>query len=459
MPTHQRFEFPHGTRLLASAAMVLGALACLDLSGRPAIAGSTVTIADPGPRVGAPGAGGPLPGLDQGEIAFFNASLMRFKALTSVSGGISGEPDGGLGPRFNGNACAGCHAFPATGGASPPVNPQVALATLDGATNKVPRFITLAGPVRVAHLLRNPDGSADGSVHDLFTITGRSDAKGCKLSQPDFAREAAKGNIALRIPTSLFGLGLIENVRDTGLIAEDNAHKSAKAAFGVAGKFNRSPDDGTIMRFGWKAQEKSLLSFSGSAYNIEMGVTNELFPNERDDNPQCLFNGQPEDSTNFKDAINTFGASDIVMFAGYMRLLGPPEPAAFSISARRGHATFREIGCEACHFESQTTTKSVFTGQSNLVFHPFSDFEVHAMGVNLADGISSGSAGGNQFRTAPLWGIGQRLFFLHDGRTSDLLTAIEAHNSAGSEANGVIANFNALQPGQAQDVLNFLRSL
>jgi CxxC motif-containing protein (DUF1111 family) len=81
------------------------------------------------------------------------------------------------------------------------------------------------------------------------------------------------------------------------------------------------------------------------------------------------------------------------------------------------------------------------------------------MGTGLADNVSQGGAGGDQFRTSPLWGIGQRIYFLHDGRTTNLLTAIEAHRSNGSEANTVIANFNSLSASQAQDILNFLRSL
>ena len=81
------------------------------------------------------------------------------------------------------------------------------------------------------------------------------------------------------------------------------------------------------------------------------------------------------------------------------------------------------------------------------------------MGQNLADGITQGSAGPDEFRTAPLWGLGQRVFFLHDGRTRDLLAAIQAHDSQGSEANAAIQQFNGLSAGQQQDVLNFLRSL
>jgi len=81
------------------------------------------------------------------------------------------------------------------------------------------------------------------------------------------------------------------------------------------------------------------------------------------------------------------------------------------------------------------------------------------MGSTLADNIQQGNAGGDQFRTAPLWGLGQRLFFLHDGRTSDLMQAIGYHSSSGSEANTVILNFNALSVSNKQDILNFLRSL
>jgi len=96
---------------------------------------------------------------------------------------------------------------------------------------------------------------------------------------------------------------------------------------------------------------------------------------------------------------------------------------------------------------------------SNVAYHPYSDFALHDMGTELADGIHQGSAGANQFRTAPLWGLGQRLFFLHDGRTSDLIQAIESHGSSGSEANLVIRKYNALKASEVQDLLNFLRSL
>jgi CxxC motif-containing protein (DUF1111 family) len=89
----------------------------------------------------------------------------------------------------------------------------------------------------------------------------------------------------------------------------------------------------------------------------------------------------------------------------------------------------------------------------------FSDLLVHHMGRGLADGITQGGAGPDEFRTAPLWGVGQRIFFLHDGRTTNLVEAIEAHRSPASEANKIIERFNWLSTRQQQDIINFLRSL
>lgn len=451
---------------------------------------------DPGPRSGPAGAGGPYPTLNSNEQFFFGQALSRFMEVDSVSGKIPGEDGSGLGPTFNGNSCAMCHAQPIVGGSSPglrspqnPVpNPQVALANLDRAANFVPSFITAAGPVREARFIRNADGSLDGGVHGLYTIAGRSDALGCDLAQPPFADQIAAHNVIFRIPTPVFGLGLVENTPDATLQANLAANQRIKSQYGIGGTLNTSGNDGTVTRFGWKAQNKSLLIFAGEAYNVEQGVANELFPNERSAVTGCVFNSTPEDSTNILNPSNTspnFGttmgtasemSSDVVNFAVFMRLSAPPMPAASTPSTVNGSNLFNRIGCALCHSPSLTTAASPFTGMSAVVYHPFSDFGLHHMGDGLADGINQGNAGPDEFRTAPLWGIGQRLFFLHDGRTSDLRQAILAHASpggtdcrwdhdrfhqrnCGSEANAVIRNFQALNPSQVQDILNFLRSL
>jgi CxxC motif-containing protein (DUF1111 family) len=436
---------------------------------------SAQQVSDPGVRGGSPGAGGPLPGLSQNELNFFNAAKNVFNEVESVSTG--------LGPRFNLDSCSGCHAQPSVGGSSPASNPQVQAAIAQGATNALPSFITATGPVREARFVKNPDGTPDGGVHDLFVITGRTDAPGCNIQQPNFAAAVAADNVIFRIPTPTFGLGLVEAVSDSGLEAALAANGQQKQFLGISGSFNRSANDGTITRFGWKAQNKSLLIFAGEAYNVEMGVTNDAFPNERETDPNCQFNALPESTTNLTDPNPSASpasdfSQDIVNFADFMRMLAPPTPASSataqsaiatpvalsrskssSASPGWGQQVFANIGCQACHVQSLTTGKSAMTGQSNVTFQPLSDFALHGMGTGLADGVSQGNAGGAEFRTAPLWGIGQRIFFLHDGRTNDLNAAIEQHASRGSEANAVIQNYNMLKAADQQALLAYLRSL
>jgi CxxC motif-containing protein (DUF1111 family) len=122
---------------------------------------------------------------------------------------------------------------------------------------------------------------------------------------------------------------------------------------------------------------------------------------------------------------------------------------------------FSSIGCAVCHNPSPGTTQAsnLVSPLGNTPVNAFSDIETHHMGTGLADNVSQGSAGGDEFRTAPLWGLGQRIFLLHDGRTTDLIRAIQAHASQGSEANQVEQNFDNLNNQQTQDLLNFLRSL
>jgi CxxC motif-containing protein (DUF1111 family) len=435
-------------------------------------------------RGGAAGAGSPLPGLTADETAFFQDGLARFADIEVVSGGNNN----GLGPRFNSNQCLSCHSQPAAGGSSPAKNPLIAVATLSGAKNSVPWFIAPDGPVREARFKRSPNGTNDGGVHDLFVITGRSDAAGCNIAQPDFtpagnprSGQGGNPNIIFRIPTPVFGAGLIEAIPESAILANMQADSATKVRLGISGhpnahlsgNANRSANDGTITRFGWKAQNKSLIMFAGEAYNVEMGISNQLFPQERDETPGCLFNPTPNDTLNFTPGSppaanpNTAVLSDIEAFADFMRMLAPPAPAPDTPSTANGRGLFAKVGCVHCHTPSFATGKMISSGSSTSpsvalskqTVNLFSDILVHHMGKGLADRITQGGAGPDEFRTAPLWGVGQRVFFLHDGRTSNLAEAIEAHRSHGSEANKVIEGFHRLTTAEQQDVVNFLRSL
>jgi len=161
--------------------------------------------------------------------------------------------------------------------------------------------------------------------------------------------------------------------------------------------------------------------------------------------------------------------SAIEKFGFFQRFLAPPTPSPDTPggagSIRRGRNLFESSGCALCHTPTLTTGASTVAALQNQQVNLFSDILLHNMGPGLADNILEGSAQGDEFRTSPLWGLGQRIFFLHDGRTTDLLVAIRAHKSAGnrqfgpSEANAVIDTFNKLNENKKQDLLNFLRSL
>ncbi len=428
---------------------------------------------DPGLRGGAAGAGGPLAGIQGRLRMFFDAGREEFD-----------EPDGeevneGLGPRMNLDRCGGCHSQPAIGGSSPAENPQVAFATKSGGTDTVPSFISLRGPVREARLVRNADGTADGGVAALFTITGRTGAGNCNIAQPDFATHLRNNNVIFRTPTPVFGAGLIEQIEDSTILANLAANASQKSQLGIRGRANiavsgrtisgvanRNGNDGTITRFGWKAQNVSLLIFSGEAYNVEMGITNELFQNEREQNPACYGPGVtvPNDVQNMDTDDAVEGTTAVQHFANFQRFLAPPTPSLNwpngSASIGRGRAQFTSTGCAYCHTPTlRTSSHSNIAALNNVNANLFSDLLVHDMGVGLADGVTQGQAGPRDFRSAPLWGLGQRIFFLHDGRTKNLIEAIQLHQSSGSEANGVINRFNSLSDGAKQDLLNFLRSL
>ena len=484
---------------------------------------------DPGVRLGPAGAGSPLSALTKIELSLFEEGLQRMNQLEAVCDSCSDLPVGtfvdpvkaklvtqtnssGLGVRFNGDQCSACHNQPSVGGSGGlmvpnpqdppnlqrrPENPMFDLMPhRKGATNQVPSFVQQYGPIREVRFAKREDGSPDGGVHQLFTIVGRSDifpgnAQGrCtseELPYTNFDKQFAKGNVRFRIPLQLFGLGIIDGIQDREILGRHIATAALRKQLGIAGVPNRSGNDGTITRFGWKAQNKSILIFAGEAYNVEMGITNDVFPQATDESVACTADkSEPndiirtdEDDTRNQSFTNpVHEIPDWFMFAIFSRFLDAPKPVALTASAQRGQQLFGTgptnpgIGCVACHTATMVTpAKSETLALQNVTAHAYSDLLIHHMGSGLADDISQGLASGDMFRSTPLWGLGQRMFFLHDGRTSDLLQAIEAHASqpgqcsqggvcyGPSEANAVVKQFNALSATDAQALLDFLRSL
>ena len=412
----------------------------------------------------------------------------------------------GLGARHNADQCFACHGHPTLGGsggflvpnpidlarfgpaaARPPENPQFDLVPHRfGRRNVVPSFQQQYGPIREVRFIWKVDNNGefirdnfgklipDGGVHQLWTVRGdRTDRTipNCGIAQPNFEKQVQQNNVAFRIPLQMTGLGLIESIQDREILARQAATASQRAALGIAGKPNRSGNDGTITRFGWKGQNKSLVIFAGEAYNVEQGITNEVFPTPTEEDPNCNGPAKPApndvtrmdtDDTNnqaFNNPVHIM--ADWMQFSLLMRFTDGPQPVAnMSQSALRGKQVFGDVGCALCHTPTMQTAPVMNSAVlQNRPVNLYSDLLVHDMGDGLADGVSQGAAGPREFRTTPLWGVGQRIFFMHDGRTNDLLAAINAHASQGSEANAVISGFNNLATSDKQAILNFLRSL
>jgi CxxC motif-containing protein (DUF1111 family) len=457
--------------LVASAAVLMT---------RPVVVHGSSLAVDPGPRPLPADAGNFYSNLTPNQNAITTRLTQIFTEVNFVAGGPLVKTVG-LGPRFNSNSCNSCHAYPAVGGSSPPTNPLFGIYQLQGATNTMPYFITSTGPVIVARFPYKSDGvTPDGGVHQMFTISNRTDAPGCTtMVQPNFTQAQQNNDIIFRQVTPTFGTGLMELIQESAIIANMNSNLTLKQSLGISGHANYSDDDGTITRFGWKAQNKSLLYFSGEAYTVEEGVSDEAFPSENDESiPSCLppfpvppgtnkTKGVPDDRMDSGEApkLPVNFPSDLERFSLFMRFLAPPTPVPPTQSTANGLVQFNTIGCNMCHNNSFTTPKSTIAALSNVQANLYSDLLVHDMGPTFADNVSQGNATGDQFRTAPLWGAGQRINFMHDGHTKDIVQAIEDHFSLGngtypnSEANQVINNFNALSQQNQQDLVNFLRSL
>ena len=437
--------------------------------------GRPLVVKDPGIHTGLPtGLGSSLQHLTSGQTTVFNDGQSNFSGATSVFNvpNTVGVPNstGGLGPRFNSNQCSSCHGYPVTGGtggipSSATTNNLFSVYQLSGATNTMPSFETNPGPTLVARFPFMSDGvTPDGTVHQLFTITGRSDAPNCTISQPTYPT-----NTAYRQPMEVIGDGFLEIIQNSTITANAAAECAQTLFPGICGVPAVDPHDGTIDRFGWKAQWRGLTLAAAEELSVQMGVTNEFFPTELDQTKGCGdINAVPESASTYNDTLSPTDkyVGDPERMGLFMRFLAAPQPFTFNPSAQTGKQQFVADGCSECHTVSYTTPLlSAVTQLGNTTVNLYSDLLLHHMGACLADNVIQGTAQGDMFRTPPLWGTSKRMYFLHDGRETDLLKVIQVdHACAGnsqypaSEAIPSVNAFNADTLNQ-QNILNFLRDL
>ena len=363
------------------------------------------------------GFGAPLTGLTRDLIDAFSVGRMEFIKVET--------PEGGLGPIFNGRSCAECHTAPAVGGSS---------------------------NVRVTRFGRNTDGVFDplesqgGSLLQRFAIN--------PALQEVIPHEA--NVIAQRLSTPLFGLGLIEAIPDGAILQNMLAAKPD----GVRGRAAEITDvvsgQKRIGRFGWKAQQATLLAFSADAYVNEMGITNRFFPTENAPNGNEALLARFKRTTDPEDEVDPVtGKGDIDLVADFMRFLAPPTRLATTPQAAVGESLFAQVGCAACHTPSMRTGPNPVAALDRKAVNLYSDLLLHDMG-SLNDGIAQANATTHEMKTPPLWGLRARGPFLHDGRATTLEAAIRAHDGEGAAAR---ERYIGMTPQLRRNLVEFLGTL
>ncbi|MBP6529390.1 MAG: hypothetical protein KA260_04665 [Burkholderiales bacterium] len=396
---------------------VAAALLCASIAAVSASLFQSSTVASQVPPP-VPRPGEPLPGLTAAQLQAFFDGLDEFTTEET--------PEGGLGPIFNQKSCVACHSSAAPGGAS---------------AVSVTRYGR-----------RLPDGGFDplsflgGSL--LHTFATRPEL------QEVIPRQA--NVIAKRITTPVFGLGLIEAIPDAALL--DAAAKPK--ADGVRGRAAMITDVETgqqrVGRLGWKAQHASVLAFAADAYANEMGVSNRLFPIQNAPNNRRDLLAQFNISTDVEDVVDpATGLADVDRTVNFMRFLAPLPRRTPDASATAGQTVFEQTGCITCHTATLRTGLNAIPALDRKPVPLYSDLLLHDMG-SLGDGIAQGAASPREMKTAPLWGLASRPFYLHDGRAPTVTMAIQAHDG---EARASRDRFARLPAAQRQQLLDFLRTL
>jgi CxxC motif-containing protein (DUF1111 family) len=369
------------------------------------------------PTGGMARAGDPLPGVSDAEFEAFAEGMAEFNNTEDAAGG--------LGPVFNNTSCVACHSVPAIGGSSPLT---------------VTRF-----------------GHRGTGGFDPLELPGGSLLQAMAIDPGAAEVVPPEANvISLRQSTPLFGLGLIEAIPDAAIIAGARLPKPD----GVRGKVHYVQDVTTgrirVGRFGWKAQQATLLAFSGDAYVNEMGITNRFFPTENAPNGDSGKLLQYDHVLDPEDTVDpATGRGDIDAAADFMRFLAPLPQRPAGVSGGAGKQLFQAIGCALCHTPVLQTGPNTSAALHLKPVPLYSDLLLHDMGA-LGDGITQGQADGRAMRTAPLWGMQASAPYLHDGRAATAEAAIRAH---AGEAAVSKSRFEKLTPAQRQQLLDFLNSL
>ena len=381
--------------------------------------------------------GDPLLGLTAAQMVTFEGGKHAF---TETEGFADG-----LGPVFNGTSCGECHVAGGIGGAGFDLE-QSRVTRIGGMRNGVYSDLPeLGGPVLERRSIKEFDA-------DLIRDYGVA----CPIL-PEIIPTNAE-YVSRRITTPLFGLGLIEAIPVAQILR--NADPFDLDRDGISGRPNLVMNPETqqyeLGRFGWKSQVSSIHVFAADAYLNEMGITSSTFPNEN--LPQGLtFEPlwDPKLDPEEEDGVDG-EPNDVDLFADFMRFLAPPARKTVTAEVTRGESVFAQLKCTACHIPSMTTGAHSVAALANKPVRLYSDLLLHDMGSDFNDNVRQSVADGGEWRTAPLWGLSVREFFLHDGRATTLDAAIRMH---GGEATKIRQKYVELTAAKRTDLLAFLNSL
>jgi CxxC motif-containing protein (DUF1111 family) len=355
----------------------------------------------------------------------------------------------GIGPLFNNTSCISCHESP-RGTAEASIDPANTNQKLFGGQSSQ---IT---ELRAGHFngVSFVDQAGGSLVRD-------------RANDRSIQAHVLSGNEVqtLRLTLSTAGDGYVEAIDSNTLLAISNAQPAGQKGTLIQVPVLEAPGQTRAGRFGWKDQNASLLTFAGDAYVNEMGVTNRLFPTENTFQGTSVqggpFDGKADPAPTGED-----DANDIDEFTTFMRCLKAPPRGPITAQVTAGQTVFNQIGCATCHVSTITTAPAgtminggalpVSTALGDKNIHPFSDFLLHDVGTG--DGIvqNGGQGTRNQLRTAPLWGIGVRTRFMHDGASLTVTGAIQRHANQAATARN---NFNALSAANQANVVAFIFSL
>ncbi len=416
----------------------------------------------------------PVAGLDAAQMRLFDDGLKQFRAPWTMFPRADGE--WGLGPFFHANACTGCHVNVGRGivdeQSGRPVFQQLLRLSVPhrqraGDTEPHPAYDVQLQPFSIFGPTTEPvSGEADVHVEWLHEKVVLADGTEVPLRRPKVVvRNAGFGELGAEVLTSLrntpalLGLGYLDAVPEADILALAEAQK----ALGYNGRPNYVNDDSTgrkrLGRFGWKANQPSISQQVAAAHLGDMGITSSLYPD--DDctgvQVQCLNfgckKGKPELTDAAWRAVNHFMAATEA----------PGPRRGDDAQLRRGGQLFREMACAVCHVpEMKAGRYPPLPAIEGERFQAYTDLLLHDMGEALADGRPDFLAGGRDWRTAPLWGIGVSARvngstdLLHDGRARNVAEAILWH---GGEAQRSRDGFARLRREDRDALVAFVNSL